>query len=115
MFEVVFHNGKILKEENFDYAMKMAGSGKYVRDEKGYKYFTDGTGDGFRSLKQSNKERFYGTHGIYDQSKLELKHVISNAKWIYYSFGLQESLAYIARIRERKESKQIKIIKIRSK
>ena len=110
MFEVVLRDEKSIMVDSFEEAINRARSGKYVKDSIGYKYFTDGTGDGFRALKQSNEQFFYSSDGIYNQKKIELRHVLSNAKWIYYSFGIQESLDCLARVKEKRNSKELKII-----
>lgn len=110
MFKVIEKDGTIRTFDSFDEAKKK-GIICPVIDEKGYKYFYDGTGDGYRSLKESNKDCFYSNHGIYNQTKLSIGSVISNAKWILYCHGIKESLDYIKRVKSKKETGSIEITK----
>lgn len=94
----------------FQEAFNFKNNCDYIQDEKGYKYFSDGTGDGFRALKESNS--FWGgSHtGIYNQKKLSIHCLIANARWIYWLFGLDESLSYLKRVRTNTQQKTLKLV-----
>lgn len=102
MFSLI-QKQKVKQEFNtFTEALAFKHHGDYIQDEKGYKYFSDGTGDGFRALKESNSFWTLSHTGIYNQKKLSMTCLIANARWIYWTFGLGESLLYLKRVRSSK-------------
>ena len=111
MFKVYdVHRKTTLQFTTFSEALSnIRGTSNYITDAQGYKYFGDGTGLGFRALKQSNQELFYNTNGVYSQKKLKFKNLYSNARSVLHNFGHPDALQYIARVRALKSQNQINI------
>lgn len=98
---------KVIKKDNsvfgsyptFSEAWRFIYHGEKIVDDKGYAFFADGTGIGFRALLQSNGFSFYAKHGIYNQNTSKTEIILANARWVRWTFGLADSLAYLQRVR----------------
>lgn len=91
----------------------MKGRPYKVQDTEGLTYFSDGTGTGFSSIKESNEGMWHSSHdGIYNQRKKSAKSIKAVSWHIYWETKSLESVkSYHQRVRNLIKIGALKVLK----